>query len=145
MKNLNELAKEIHQNAINKGFYIDYYTTKHLVGKKLTPIIDHVFFAQKIALIHSELSEAIEADRKNRYLDLDILKEKYLLEIELFNDKNFKEAYEMGFKHSVNDELVDAIIRVLDLCAHLDINIQKHVELKMKYNSLREHKHGKEY
>lgn len=39
-------------------------------------------------------------------------------------------------------EMVDIIIRVLDMCAFKGIDIDGHIQAKMLYNSLREHKHG---
>lgn len=42
---------------------------------------------------------------------------------------------------SINNTLVCLII----LCETLNIDLWKHVELKLKYNSLRPYKHGKEY
>ena len=52
-KMINELAKTIHQNAKNKGFF----DTEKNIGEML-------------CLIHSEVSEALEADRKNHYTEL---------------------------------------------------------------------------
>lgn len=37
------------------------------------------------------------------------------------------------------------MIRILDLCGWMDIDIQRHVELKMQYNAGREKMHGKKY
>lgn len=42
-------------------------------------------------------------------------------------------------------ELADTIIRILDLCGAKGIDIEKHIELKMKYNESREKMHGKKY
>ena len=53
MKNLNELAKEIHAINVKNGFFED----KKNIGEMLM-------------LTVSELSEALEADRKSRYIDL---------------------------------------------------------------------------
>jgi NTP pyrophosphatase (non-canonical NTP hydrolase) len=44
-----------------------------------------------------------------------------------------------------SDEMADALIRILDMCGGLDIDIEKHVELKLRYNSLRPKLHGKLY
>jgi NTP pyrophosphatase (non-canonical NTP hydrolase) len=55
------------------------------------------------------------------------------------------EHFEALIKDTVEDELADVIIRALDLCGHLGIDIEKHVELKMQYNKSREYKHGKNY
>ena len=52
---INELAKQIYENAVSKGFYDDGKATN--IGERL-------------CLIHSEVSEALEADRKKRYTNL---------------------------------------------------------------------------
>lgn len=43
------------------------------------------------------------------------------------------------------NELADLIIRALDFAANEHIDIETHVRLKMRYNSMRPYKHGKEY
>ena len=39
----------------------------------------------------------------------------------------------------------DNMIRILDLCGARSIDIEKHIEMKMKYNQTRERMHGKKY
>jgi NTP pyrophosphatase (non-canonical NTP hydrolase) len=45
----------------------------------------------------------------------------------------------------VEDELADIMIRVMALAAYKGINLESHIKAKMRYNSLREYKHGKKY
>ena len=45
---INELSNQIHQNAKNKGFYDG-----------------EINIGEKLLLIHSEVSEAVEADRED--------------------------------------------------------------------------------
>jgi NTP pyrophosphatase (non-canonical NTP hydrolase) len=137
-KTLNELRDEIYSNAVDHGFYED---TKHLsnivdaCAPNYNETFKHSFFAQKIALIHSELSEALEADRKGKYANIS------LFERLTWDTFSFQET----IKDTVEDELTDALIRILDLAGYMGIDIEKHVELKMKYNALREYKHNKKY
>ena len=46
-----------------------------------------------------------------------------------------------AFMHAVElvveDELADSLIRILDICAFYDIDIDRHVRLKMQYNATR--------
>lgn len=58
--NIDELAKEIHRNATEKGFW-DY------MYENLEPKADpFIFFAKQIAMIHSEGTEVLEALRKQK-------------------------------------------------------------------------------
>ncbi len=117
-RSLNEWSELAYNASVKKGFYENYEGTSEQI-------------AQSLMLIVSELAEALEADRKNNYADLDLLKD--------FND------FESTIKNTFEDEIADAIIRLFDLCGAMDIDLDKHVQLKMKYNSLRPHKHGKKY
>jgi|GEM_PF-1356574 len=91
---------------------------------------------EMLMLIVSELSEALEADRKNRHcVDSDQLLSEPI-NISVFEDE---------VKDTFEDELADAVIRIGDLCGYLNINLEKYIKAKMKYNESRPYKHGKEY
>lgn len=123
MMNLTEKAKEVHKANVDKGFY---------EGKEKE-------FGTLLMLITSELSEALDADRLNLRADLNYFES-------LIKEGNpFKETFKETVKDTVEDELADALIRILDTCGYYGIDIQKHVDLKLKYNSTRERKHGKTY
>jgi NTP pyrophosphatase (non-canonical NTP hydrolase) len=136
---LNKIRDRIHENAVNKGFY-QVENEIDQIGVDNRTAIKHAYFAQKIALICSELSDALEADRKNYHADLVEFGEH-----ELYDDTQYKDYFDCAVKNTVEDELADAIIRILDLCGWLRIDIETHISLKMKYNELREYKHGKNY
>jgi NTP pyrophosphatase (non-canonical NTP hydrolase) len=93
-------------------------------------------------LITSELAEGLEADRKKRRevstRHLDTL-------LKMKDDAEFKTYFQTNVKDTLPDELADALIRILDMCGGMNIDISKHVFLKLKYNSMRGHKHGKSY
>ena len=76
---------------------------------------------EKIALMHSELSEALEADRK----DLDA-------------------EHIPGFT-GVEEELADVVIRVLDFAGHHNLRLGEALSAKIAYNLTRPFKHGKAY
>lgn len=101
MLNLNDLAEEIYQNAVDKGFYED---------KPNTPT--------RIALMHSELSEALEADRKN-----------------LMSEK-------LPGRTGIEEEYADCIIRILDDSASKGFDIHGAILEKIAYNRTRSYKHG---
>jgi len=106
-KDLNYLAREIYLMVKSKGFWEE--GTNRNKG-------------EMIALIHSELSEALEGSRHGN-----------------LPDKHCPE-----FK-SVNIEMADAIIRILDFCHGFNIDIGAAVAAKMEYNEGRPHKHGKAF
>lgn len=108
--------------------------------------------SEMLMLIVSELAEAQEALRKNHHADpfaADILK--HSLELEkideefVLNKEEWKEKFQSTIKSSFEDEIADVAIRLFDLCGGLNIDLEKHIELKMKYNSMRGYKHGKAF
>lgn len=142
-KTLNQLRDEIHANAVKHGFY----EFENSVPGALADEVKHAFFAMKIALIHSELSEALEADRNEKSANLNAFDNAIfeLKEESSFGDTEEATLFQKYIKNTIEDELADVIIRVLDMCGHLKIDIERHVEMKMRYNELRKHKHGKSY
>lgn len=131
---INELAKQIHQNNVAKGFYEE----EKNIGEML-------------ALIHSEVSEALECDRKDKYCRLhdpfDRAGNTTFDDMENpgYDDITWESFFKQDVKDTFEDELADIIIRVLDLAAYKDIDIESHIKYKMRYNSMREYKHGKKY
>ena len=132
---MEQLIKKAHEVAKEKGFW----ETERNVPEILM-------------LIVSELSEGLEALRKDHYADKAVVKD-LLQDLELdrtdeeFTIKalEFKVKFEDGVKSSFEDEIADVAIRLFDLCGGLNIDLQKHIELKMMYNSMRAYKHGKKF
>ena len=61
------------------------------------------------------------------------------------DDEQFRLMYEKNIKGSFEDELANTIIQVLNICAYKEIDINNHLKIKMRYNTLRSEKHGKAY
>lgn len=136
---INELARQVHENAKSKGFFDE---PKNI--------------GEMLCLIHSEVSEALEADRMGSYCRNSMISDpesedgkgsesaaKNVLRYE--DDETFILRFRKDVKDSFEDELADVIIRVMDLAAFKGIDLEQHIKAKMRFNSLREHKHGKKY
>ena len=123
---INRLSKEIHENNKSKGFY----EAEKNIGEML-------------CLIHSEVSEALESDRNEQYASMtDTLWEDMNRDLD---DDYFQHAFKEYCKDTFEDELADIMIRVMDLAVHKKIDLEAHIKAKMRFNSLRPHKHGKKY
>lgn len=122
---VNELALQIHKNNIEKGFY----EKEKNIGEML-------------CLIHSEVSEALEADRNGKYSTASIATIKGLLKD---GEMGFVHYYKDCVKGTFEEEMADIFIRVLDLCAFKGIDLETHVRAKVQYNKSREKYHGKKY
>lgn len=94
----------------------------------------------KLALIHSEVSEALEADRIGTEVNHRVTNISHIESLEC--DKVFKAEFEYGIKDTFEDELADILIRVFELCGIKNIDIDSHVKMKMRYNSLRPRMNG---
>lgn len=120
---LNALAAAINKDNVKKGFY----EKPKNIGEML-------------CLIHSEVSEALEADRKNKYT---------VCNMQALNgwvmDTDFLENYKKKVKGTFEEEMADIFIRLLDLCAYKQIDLEQHVLAKIRYNLHREKYHGKKY
>ena len=99
-----ELAEEIHKNAVEKGFW--------------DKTVDPIFVAKQMMMIVSEVSEAMEALRKD--MDPD----------------------------QISDEFADIIIRTLDLyvgiaeAGYVKKSLDYAIKEKMERNTHRPKKHG---
>ena len=106
--NINDLIREAHANAVAHGFW-----------EEDRP------FAEQIALMHSELSEALE-----EYRDGHGMQEVYW-------------PHPFNKPEGIPIELADVIIRICDTCGKYRIDLEEAIRLKMEYNKTRPYKHGK--
>lgn len=106
---------------------------------------------EKLMLITSELGEALEADRKDQYANVDKFEEDMLSIVgatPLFEEdaqRKFVASFEVNMKDKFQDELADATIRLFDLAGKMNIDLDYFMKMKMKYNKTRAKLHGKKY
>lgn len=106
--NLRELVDVAHGQAKEKGFHDQD---------------DKVTFGDRIALIHTEVSEAMESFRRHG-LDRYSLPES------------------PGKPEGVPSELADVVIRVADMCGTYGIDLESAILDKLAYNKTRPYLHG---
>lgn len=106
---ISELQSAVHETAIEKGWYEEPRT-----------------FGDLIALVHSELSEALEAFRETGEVGWTVA----------------KCIGGPGKPEGAAIELADAVIRILDMAEHYGIDMQKMLLMKHEYNRSRPTRHG---
>ena len=101
---IKELQKELYADILQKGFM-----------NSPVPI------PEQVALIHSEISEALEAYRNKEPLS--------------WTDEN-------GKPQGVAAEYIDGIIIIFNYCSHLGIDVEVELQRKIAYNKTQPHMHG---
>ena len=111
--NLNELRNRAYKTACEHGFH----------DKELSNELC-------LCLIVGELMEAVEADRKGRFAKVPVDKKGTIFDERTFHYQNkyFAENFETYIKDCVEDELADAVIRLLDLAGLRNISIDDFLE-----------------
>lgn len=96
MIELNELRDKAYRNAVVHGWHEENLSDEHF-----------------LCLVISELMEAVEADRKGMHANRANFE--YYMKQRKRDDGEFMYAFKHDIKDSVEDELSDACIRLLDL------------------------------
>jgi len=107
MQNLNELAKEIHAGNVARGFY------------KVQPTLK-----TQLMLVITELSEAVEADRKGKYA------RRSNFEIAMRTGRDFQDYFNHFIKDSFEDEIADAFIRLMDIAGNRGVDLSNFALIK---------------
>lgn len=153
---INEQSKKIFEGNASKGFWNDQTSilakmntvnddilTDVLFTPEEIQAVEKAFTAQKLMLVVSELSEALEADRKSQDATARANVAREALNIQ--DDEEFKEFYTKNIKGTINEELVDANIRLNDINGGYGLDLENHQAAKLRFNQLRAHRHNKLY
>ena len=109
------LQRKIHQGNVDAGWWTDLDTLQSLAEEcRIRTRVGKALVAEKLVLIHSEVSEAMEGARKN-----------------LMDDK-------LPHRKMIEVELADAVIRILDLAGALQLDLAGAIQEKLAYNAVRE-------
>ena len=112
---VNILVEECHGASYRSGWWVDVTTGKDFCDDCLAETrLGKALVAEKLCLIHSEISEAMEGHRKG-----------------LRDDK-------LPHRSMIEVELADAVIRIADLAGALGLDLGAAIAEKMTFNASRE-------
>ena len=106
-----QLTKLVHDINVKSGWWTDINTGESLVSEQGEQPKRNV--PEMLCLVHSEVSEAMEGFRKN-----------------LMDDK-------LPHRQMLEVELADAVIRILDMCGGLGLDLEGAIFEKLAYNAQR--------
>jgi NTP pyrophosphatase (non-canonical NTP hydrolase) len=123
---ISELVTQAYENAVLHGWHEEDRT-----------------FGELIALCHSELSEALEEYRNGNGVN-----EEYT-QCKMDNIKanggggcGVCATCMANKPEGIPSELADVVIRIADMCGKYNIDLQRAIVMKMKYNQSRPFRHG---
>lgn len=108
---INQLTDLVHEINVKAGWWTDIKTGESLESKQGEQPKRNV--PEMLCLVHSEVSEAMEGFRKN-----------------LMDDK-------LPHRQMLEVELADAVIRILDMCGGLGLDLEGAIFEKLAYNAQR--------
>ena len=108
---IKQLTKLVHDINVKSGWWTDINTGENLVSEQGEQPKRNV--PEMLCLVHSEVSEAMEGFRKN-----------------LMDDK-------LPHRQMLEVELADAVIRILDMCGGLGLDLEGAIFEKLAYNAQR--------
>jgi NTP pyrophosphatase (non-canonical NTP hydrolase) len=134
MLNFQDLQQRTHAYSKRNGFW----EHARLNPEGVVMVDNPSIIPEKLALIQSEISEALEDWRSNK---MGMLYDFHAVGMGIFSTPRH-EGY-IGKPVGFPSEMADAVIRIAELCEYLGIDLEKAIEEKMAYNETRPYKHGK--
>ena len=127
---LNELAKEIHRNAVEHGWWDEERR-----------------FGEIVSLFHAELSEALEEFRDGHpmvWYRCPKMPEQGAQGCHLcpYEQDGCDVASKEMKPEGIAVELIDCIIRILDYLGKEQVDVDKLLRIKHEYNKTRPYRHG---
>lgn len=119
-KSISDWINACHGLSMEKGWYegqLGIHANKQ--GSRL--ILNERFVPEKLCLIHSEVSEALECYR---------------------NSEMRTNVGSHGKPEGFPAELADVVIRCFDLAGAMGIDLEKEIEQKHEFNKTRPYRHG---
>lgn len=112
---LNKLRDKAYKTACEHGFHDQELSNEHF-----------------LCLVISELMEAVEADRKGKRANVDRYNKKIAnsricqgIDPDIPKERGYEVAYNETIKGSIEEELADAVIRLLDLAGLRNLNLNR--------------------
>lgn len=116
---LNILRDRAYKTACEHGFHEEELSNRHF-----------------LMLVITELAEAVEADRKGYYADINGFKFASSVMSKWRRVHSDIEVYNDYIKGSIEEELADAAIRLLDLAGLRNVDVQRIPTMEKEYVSL---------
>lgn len=120
----NELRDKIHANAVEHGFWENNPSPEHF-----------------LCLVISELMESVEAHRKSKHADINSFEKRIDEPISKHEAatpvKRLRYWFNSYIKDSVEDELADAVIRILDLAGGIKVSLSSLYDSSTVVDSLK--------
>lgn len=122
LEQVNEFATEVCKGNAERGFW----DAMNDATERGDEVAVNALMVEKLALVVSEVSEAIEELRAGYDVD---------------------EAYyrEDGKPEGVPSELADVVIRVFDFAGYFGVDLEYAIKTKLEFNATRGMKHGKAF
>lgn len=105
IENFNDYVKRAHETACAHGFHDERFSSAHC-----------------LMLVITEISEMVEADRKNRHAAYSAIDycDKHPEDVD---EKSWATYFERDVKNTVEDEMADVCIRIFDICGEFNIDM----------------------